>query len=120
MGGEAGTHLAFVLAQLTENLRFLSVSDLHLLVVAYEPIWAIGTGLSADMDQITEMHQAIRNHLLHLFGETAQQVSILYGGSVSPSNAAEIFSCQSIDGALVGGASLDPHIFNQLYKALQA
>ena len=117
---DAGEHIAFVLAQLSENLRQLSPLKLPLLVVAYEPIWAIGTGLSANMDQITEMHQAIRNHLLYLFGEAGQQVSILYGGSVSPSNAAEIFSCQSVDGALVGGASLDPHIFHQLYKALQA
>lgn len=117
---EAGTHLAFVLAQLTENLRFLSVSDLHLLVVAYEPIWAIGSGLSANLDQITEMQQAIRDHLVEHFGSAGQQVPILYGGSVNAANAEAIFSCPNVDGALVGGAALDPLIFNQLWKALQA
>lgn len=117
---DAGTHIAFVLAQLSENLSQLSPSKLPLLVVAYEPIWAIGTGLSADIAQVTEMHLAIRNHLLALFGEAGQQVSILYGGSVHIENASAIFGCPNVDGALVGGAALDPFIFNQLCKALQA
>lgn len=117
---KAGAHLDFVLAQLSENLRLLTVTDLHLLVVAYEPIWAIGSGLSADLDQITEMHQAIRNHLVELFGAAGEQVPILYGGSVNAANAQAIFSCPNVDGALVGGASLDPLIFNQLWQALQA
>jgi triosephosphate isomerase len=117
---EAGTHLANVLAQLSENLRLLSSADLHLLVIAYEPIWAIGSGLSADLDQITEMQQAIRNHLVELFGSAGQQVPILYGGSVNAANAEAIFSCPNVDGALVGGASLDPLVFHQLWKALQA
>jgi triosephosphate isomerase len=116
----AGEHIEFVLAQLSENLRLLTVTDLHLLVVAYEPIWAIGSGLSADLDQITEMHQAIRNHLVELFGAVGEQVPILYGGSVNAANAQAIFSCPNVDGALVGGASLDPLIFNQLWQALQA
>lgn len=115
-----GAHLSFVLAQLTENLSQLSPSKLSLLVLAYEPIWAIGTGLSANMDQITEMHLAIRNHLLALFGEAGQQVAILYGGSVQAENAPAIFSCPNVDGALVGAAALDPQHFHQLYKALQA
>jgi triosephosphate isomerase len=88
--------------------------------VAYEPIWAIGSGLSANLDQITEMHQAIRNHLVELFGAAGEQVPILYGGSVNAANAQAIFSCPNVDGALVGGASLDPLIFNQLWQALQA
>lgn len=116
----AAEHLAFVLAQLSENLSQLSPSKLPLLVVAYEPIWAIGTGLSADIAQVTEMHLAIRNHLLALFGEAGQHVSILYGGSVHIENASAIFGCPNVDGALVGAASLNPHIFNQLNKALQA
>jgi triosephosphate isomerase len=116
----AGEHIEFVLAQLSENLRLLTVTDLHLLVVAYEPIWAIGSGLSADLDQITEMHQAIRNHLVELFGAAGEQVPILYGGSVNAANAQAIFSCPNVDGALVGGASLDPLIFNELWQALQA
>jgi triosephosphate isomerase len=89
-------------------------------VVAYEPIWAIGTGLSADIAQVTEMHQAIRNHLVHLFGEAGQLVPILYGGSVNTENAAAIFSCPDVDGALVGGAALNPHTFHQLWQALHS
>ena len=116
----AGAHIEFVLAQLSENLRLLTVTDLNLLVVAYEPIWAIGSGLSADLDQITEMHQAIRNHLVELYGAAGEQVPILYGGSVNAANAQAIFSCPNVDGALVGGASLDPLIFNHLWQALQA
>jgi triosephosphate isomerase len=115
----AGAHIEFVLTQLSENLRHLSVTDLHLLVVAYEPIWAIGSGLSADLDQITEMHLAIRNQLVGLYGVAGEQVPILYGGSVNAANAKAIFSCPNVDGALVGGASLDPLIFNQLWQALQ-
>jgi len=116
----AGAHIEFVLAQLSENLQRFSPTDLHLLVVAYEPIWAIGSGLSADLDQIIEMHQAIRNHLVGLYGAAGEQVPILYGGSVNAANAQAIFSCPNVDGALVGGASLDPLIFNQLWQALQA
>ncbi|MCF8202183.1 MAG: triose-phosphate isomerase [Crocinitomicaceae bacterium] len=116
----ACAHIEFVLAQLSENLQRLSATDLHLLVVAYEPIWAIGSGLSADLEQITEMHQAIRNHLVGLYGAAGEQVPILYGGSVNAANAQAIFSCPNVDGALVGGASLDPLIFNQLWQALQA
>jgi triosephosphate isomerase len=117
---EATAHLAFVLGQLSENLSQLSAAQLHLLVVAYEPIWAIGTGLSADIAQVTEMHQAIRNHLVHLFGEAGQLVPILYGGSVNAENAAAIFSCPNVDGALVGGAALNPHTFHQLWQALHS
>jgi triosephosphate isomerase len=117
---ELGEHLPFVLAQLTENLSQLSATQLHLLVVAYEPIWAIGTGLSADIAQVTEMHLAIRNHLEQLFGEAGQYVPILYGGSVNAENAASIFSCPDVDGALVGGAALDPHTFHQLWQALHS
>jgi triosephosphate isomerase len=117
---EATAHLAFVLGQLSDNLSQLNAAQLHLLVVAYEPIWAIGTGLSADIAQVTEMHQAIRNHLVSLFGEAGQLVPILYGGSVNTENAAAIFSCPDVDGALVGGAALNPHTFHQLWQALHS
>ena len=117
---ELGEHLPFVLAQLSDNLSQLSAAQLHLLVVAYEPIWAIGTGLSADIAQVTEMHLAIRKHLVHLFGAAGQIVPILYGGSVNAENAAAIFSCANVDGALVGGAALNPHTFHQLWQALHA
>ena len=117
---DQGAHIAFVLSQLTSCLSQLSVADLHLLTVAYEPIWAIGTGLSAHQVQITEMHVAIRNFLIQLFGAPADQIPILYGGSVNADNATSIFNCPPVDGALVGGASLDPHLFYELWKALQA
>lgn len=117
---ELGAHLPFVLDQLSENLSELSATQLQLLVVAYEPIWAIGTGLSANISQVTEMHQAIRNHLVNLFGEAGQLVPILYGGSVNAENAASIFSCPDVDGALVGGAALNPHTFYQLWQALHS
>jgi triosephosphate isomerase len=117
---ESSAHLAFVLGQLSDNLSQLSAAQLHLLVVAYEPIWAIGTGLSADIAQVTEMHLAIRQHLVHLFGEAGQLVPILYGGSVNAENAAAIFSCPNVDGALVGGAALNPHTFHQLWQALHS
>ena len=117
---ELGEHLPFVLAQLSDNLSKLSAAQLHLLVVAYEPIWAIGTGLNADIAQVTEMHLAIRNHLVHLFGAAGQIVPILYGGSVNTENAPAIFSCSDVDGALVGGAALNPLTFHQLWQALHA
>jgi triosephosphate isomerase len=117
---EHGAHLPFVLAQLSENLSQLSATQLQLLVVAYEPIWAIGTGLSANISQVTQMHQAIRNHLVNLFGEAGQLVPILYGGSVNAENAVAIFSCPDVDGALVGGAALNPHTFHQLWQALHS
>lgn len=117
---EKGAHLPYVLAQLSENISQLSSTQIQLLVVAYEPIWAIGTGLSADTAQVTEMHLAIRKHLVHLFGEDGQLVPILYGGSVNAENAAAIFSCPDVDGALVGGAALNPHTFHQLWQALHS
>ncbi|HEY7959545.1 MAG TPA: triose-phosphate isomerase, partial [Sphingomicrobium sp.] len=76
------------------------------LALAYEPIWAIGTGKTPTSDEIEEMHAAIRGKLLDRFGSDGGQVRILYGGSVKPSNAAEIFSIPEVNGALVGGASL--------------
>ena len=77
------------------------------LVIAYEPVWAIGTGLTATTEQAQEMHQFLRSQLAIKFGEeTAKGISILYGGSVKPGNAQELFSCPDVDGGLVGGASL--------------
>ncbi len=108
----------FILGQLTSNLNGLSSKDLHLLVVAYEPIWAIGTEESASIEQIGQMHNIIRSYLIDRFGSVANQVPILYGGSVNQSNAKDIFRCENVDGALVGGASLDPVIFYELWKAL--
>ncbi len=111
-------HLSFIRAQLQSALQGFSPEHLQLLTIAYEPIWAIGSGLSADQNQIIEMHGAIRAFLLEFFGEGGKDIPILYGGSVTPVNAAEIFSCEEVAGALVGGASLDPHVFNQLWEQL--
>jgi triosephosphate isomerase len=117
---EEGRHLVYIEAQLKKALQDFKTEQYTLLTVAYEPIWAIGSGLSANADQITEMHLFIRQLLEQQFGVFAKEISILYGGSVSAANASEIFHCPSVDGALVGGASLDPQHFYQLWKALSA
>jgi len=86
--------------------------------VAYEPVWAIGTGLTPTTAQIEEMHRAIRGTLVEKFGEAGEGVAILYGGSVKPSNAAEILHAAEVGGALVGGASLKANDFLGIIKAL--
>lgn len=91
------------------------------LVVAYEPIWAIGTGLVPSVEQIGEVHDFIRGQLENRFGQaTGQSIRLLYGGSVKPGNAAEIFAVANVDGALVGGASLTAADFSPIIAALEA
>lgn len=93
----------------------------HRLVVAYEPVWAIGTGLTPTTDQIGEVHDFIRARLERRFGAgVGRSTRILYGGSVKPSNAAEIFATSNVDGALVGGASLKATDFVPIIEALNA
>lgn len=93
----------------------------HTLVIAYEPIWAIGTGKVPTLDQIGEVHDFIRARLERRFGAgVGRSVRILYGGSVKPGNAAEIFAVSNVDGALVGGASLKPEDFGPIIDALEA
>jgi triosephosphate isomerase len=87
-------------------------------VIAYEPVWAIGTGLVPTLDQIDEAHRFMRAELLTTHGADAQNISLLYGGSVKGSNADDIFSVADVDGALVGGASLSAHDFVPIIKAL--
>ena len=89
-------------------------------VIAYEPVWAIGTGRTPTLDQIAEVHAFLRAELLKALGEDGHGVRILYGGSVKPSNAAEIFAVQDVDGALVGGASLKAADFGAIVAALSA
>ncbi len=90
------------------------------MILAYEPIWAIGTGMVATLEQIAEVHDFIRAQLEHRFGEkTGNGVRILYGGSVKPANAAKIFAVQNVDGALVGGASLSADDFSPIITALE-
>ncbi len=89
-------------------------------VIAYEPVWAIGTGRTPTLDQIAEVHAFLRAELVKALGEDGQGVRILYGGSVKPSNAAEIFAVKDVDGALVGGASLKAVDFGAIVAALSA
>jgi triosephosphate isomerase len=94
-----------VVGQLDGSLPHVLSSETEL-AIAYEPIWAIGTGKIPTVDEIAEMHSAIRQRLRERFGADGDQVRILYGGSVKASNAVEIFAIADVDGALVGGASL--------------
>lgn len=89
-------------------------------VVAYEPVWAIGTGRVPTLDQIAEVHDLMRAVLAARFGEGVRDTPLLYGGSVKPANAAEIFATSNVDGALVGGASLKAHDFGAIISALEA
>lgn len=103
---------AYVQRQLEESLFPFSEEELSRIVIAYEPIWAIGTGLTATPAQAQEMHAYIRGAIAAKYGnEAALQVTILYGGSCKPDNAAELFGCADVDGALVGGASLKADSF---------
>jgi triosephosphate isomerase (TIM) len=104
---EANDHLTYVRKQLDESLFHLAPEAFVKTVIAYEPIWAIGTGLTATVDQAEEMHAAIRSWIKEIYGkEIAENYSILYGGSCNPSNAAALFASPNVDGGLIGGASL--------------
>ncbi len=110
----------YVAVQLNESLFHLDGEAIHKVVIAYEPIWAIGTGKTATAAQAQEMHAHIRAVLANQFGEAvAANISILYGGSVKGANANEIFSQPDVDGGLVGGASLVATEFIQIIKALK-
>ena len=112
---EAGNAVSTVERQLDRSLpRGVDVSRL---AIAYEPIWAIGTGRTATVADIAEMHSALRARLKAVYGEEGDEVRILYGGSVKPSNAAEIFAVDDVDGALVGGASLRAADFVPIVEA---
>lgn len=113
----AGNHVAHVIAQLDGALEG-APDDLGGLVLAYEPVWAIGTGETAGPEEAQEMAAALRARLAETRGDTlAESTRILYGGSVKADNAADIAACADVDGALVGGASLDPTGFAELIRA---
>ncbi len=117
---EAETQNDFVGKQLEESLFHLSAEQLQQVVIAYEPIWAIGTGKTASSEQAQEMHAFIREQLSSKYGsEVAESISILYGGSVKGNNASDIFSQKDVDGGLVGGASLNAAEFVTIIKALK-
>jgi triosephosphate isomerase len=107
-------------AQLKESLFHLTPEQIVNVVIAYEPIWAIGTGETASTEQAQAMHAHLRSVLAGKYGnDVAEQISILYGGSVKASNANELFSCPDVDGGLVGGSSLSAQEFVQIIKALK-
>lgn len=116
---KAETQNAYVAKQLEESLYHLTAEQLKDVVIAYEPIWAIGTGLTASAAQAQDMHAFIRSQIAAKYGrEAALHLSILYGGSAKPSNAVELFSCPDVDGGLIGGASLVAADFAAIIKAL--
>lgn len=109
---EADEMYSFVKQQLTESLFHLSAEDFAKISIAYEPIWAIGTGKTATSEQAQEMHAELRAHLSTQFGQSAaDECPILYGGSCKPGNAKELFACPDVDGGLIGGASLNADDF---------
>lgn len=115
---EAGNHISVVSAQLTASLFHLSAEEFSKVVIAYEPIWAIGTGKTATADQAQEMHQALRAHIAATYGkELAEGISILYGGSANPGNAKELFAKPDVDGGLIGGASLKAGDFIEIIRS---
>ena len=104
---QANNHFALVETQLRDGLFHLEASSWQNIVLAYEPVWAIGTGETASPEQAQEMHEFIRSTIFNKYGNPiAENVSILYGGSVKPENAKEIFSKPDVDGGLIGGAAL--------------
>lgn len=115
---KADDHINYVRKQLTDSLFMLPSQDMKNIVIAYEPIWAIGTGETASPLQAQEMHEAIRKILQKQYGKRiADNTSILYGGSVKGSNAKEIFGLPDVDGGLVGGASLDSQDFLKIINS---
>lgn len=117
---EAGTQNGFVQQQLEESLFHLTAEQVQKVVVAYEPIWAIGTGKTASTQQAQDMHQHLRGVFAAKYGaDVANQISILYGGSVKAANAVELFASPDVDGGLVGGASLQGAEFASIIQALK-
>lgn len=116
---EKGIHFDVVKNQLDKALFDLEESEFKKIVIAYEPVWAIGTGVNATPDQAQEMHRFIRNLIAEQYGnEIAESISILYGGSCKPSNAKELFANPDVDGGLIGGASLKADDFLAIINAL--
>jgi len=114
---DAGDTFSILDKQVQNGLKGQFLENLQSLVVAYEPVWAIGTGKTATKEQAQEVHDFLRQRFSELFGaEFAQGLRILYGGSVKPSNIKDLMAMPDIDGALVGGASLDPDSFGQLVR----
>lgn len=115
---ESGRHFEVVKEQLREGLFHLVKSEFRKVIIAYEPVWAIGTGLTASPEQAQEMHAFIREEIAGIYNQdAADDTSLLYGGSCNPKNAPELFSQPDIDGGLIGGASLKARDFTDIAKA---
>lgn len=116
---ERNEHEALVKQQVEESLFHLDAETIRKVVIAYEPVWAIGTGKTASAQQAQDMHAVIRKHLTGKYGQAiADSISILYGGSVNATNAKELFACADVDGGLVGGASLKSREFVEIVKSI--
>ena len=115
---ESGVYFNWIKTQISESLFHLSADEFKNIVIAYEPIWAIGTGVTASTEQAQEIHAFTRNLLTEKYGkEVSENTSILYGGSCKPSNAKELFASKDIDGGLIGGASLNAADFVAITQA---
>ena len=115
---EEEVHFNWIKIQISESLFHLSSDDFRKIIIAYEPIWAIGTGVTASSNQAEEIHKFIREIIAQKYGdELANNISILYGGSCKPTNARDIFSKDNIDGGLIGGASLNAESFVEIIKS---
>ena len=116
---EKGEHEDLVRRQVEEGLFHLDVDALKKITIAYEPVWAIGTGKTATAQQAQDMHAVIRLQLASKYGQpAAEEISILYGGSVNAANAKELFAGKDVDGGLVGGASLKSREFTEIVKSI--
>lgn len=114
---EGGQLEAVLRRQVTEGLKGLTDKDMAETVIAYEPVWAIGTGVTATSQQAQDAHAFVRSLVSELYGaDTAARIRIQYGGSVKPGNAAELMACPDIDGALIGGAALEPQSFMEIIR----
>ncbi len=114
---EGGKLESVLRTQVTEGLKDLTEKDLAETVIAYEPVWAIGTGVTATSQQAQDAHAFVRSLVAELYGaDTASRIRIQYGGSVKPNNAAELMACPDIDGALIGGAALEPQSFLEIIR----
>lgn len=115
---ESGNTNAILKSQLQAVFDKLAITDFNSIVIAYEPVWAIGTGKTATPEQAQETHHFVRSLIAEQDAKVAESVSILYGGSMNPSNAKELLSCKDIDGGLIGGASLKAEDFLAICKAV--
>ena len=116
---QAGNHLDHVWEQLNASIQGLDSKHFNDVIIAYEPVWAIGTGEVASPEQAQAMHQHLRNQLASVYGSDASGIPLLYGGSCKPSNANALFAQDDVDGGLIGGAALKVSDFHPLFESLK-